>query len=330
MPAFEQEEKSMLRRTVLTLSMWAAGHATLGCAARTDDGDKFRDPLPVASDVSLSVPRSGDAPGSQTLAIGSSDGTSGYAKFYQFTRNVTDGVDLVTGAILGTIWVVVHTHPTTVDEHEATWGPGSGDALSPVVWRLTVREVGEAVFDYELDGRPKASTSDADYLAVLKGRGYGKSHPQHRDGFFSVDNDAARQLDPDRAHDHGTVKITHQLHAWPATIAVEIRPTPAPDWVDITVTHQQDRSGAVDVNALTDVEPLIKDGNLEDIVMHSRWANTGAGRADVQISGGDVPTLVKATECWSTSFFRSYYTDNVGLETTVGDPSACVFPDAQF
>ncbi len=320
----------MLRRTVVALGLWSAAHGALGCAAKTDEGDKFREALPATSDVNLSVPRSGDATSAQTLAIGSSDGTSGYAKFYTFTRNVTDGVDFVTGAILGTLWLVVHTHPTTIDEHQATWGPGSGDALSPVVWRLTVKEVGNAVFDFELDGRPKASTSETDYLAVLTGRGYGKSHPLHRDGFFLVDNDAARQLDPDRAHDHGTTKITYQLHAWPATLDVEIRPTPAPDWLDITVTHQQDGSGAVDIDALTDVEPVVKDGNLEDIVMHSRWANTGAGRADVQISGGDVSTLVKATECWSTSFFRSYYTDSAGLEPTVGDPSACVFADAQF
>src|SRR6266542_2143585 len=125
----------MLRRTVVALGLWSAAHGALGCAAKTDEGDKFREALPATSDVNLSVPRSGDATSAQTLAIGSSDGTSGYAKFYTFTR-------IVTGAILGTLWLVVHTHPTTIDEHQATWGPGSGDALSPVVWRLTVKEVG--------------------------------------------------------------------------------------------------------------------------------------------------------------------------------------------
>jgi hypothetical protein len=242
---------------------------------------------------------------------------------------VTDGVDLVTGVVLGSIWLVVHTHPTSVDDHQATWGPGSGDALSPVVWRLVVTEVEKGVFDYELDGRPKSSTSDSDYLAVLKGRGYGRAHAEHRNGSFTIDNDAARTLDPARAHDHGTTKITHALHNWPATIAVELRPTPAADWLDIGVTHRSDGSGDVDVNGLVDVgEP--KDGTLEDVVVHSRWASSGAGRADVQISGGSAPSLVKASECWSTSFARSYYTDNVGIEPTVGDPAACAFTDARF
>jgi hypothetical protein len=299
-----------------------------GCAASVDDGDKFREPLPVASEMSLSVPHSSGSTTRSGLAVGSGDAPA-YAKFYTFTRDVTDGVDLVTGVVLGSVWLIVHTHPTTIDQHQATWGPGSGDALSPVVWKLVVTEVQDGVFDYELDGRPKASTSDADWLAVLKGRGYGRNRAEHKNGYFTIDNDAAHTLDPARANDHGTTKITHQLHNWPATIAVELRPTPAPDWLDITVTHRSDGSGDVDVNGLVDVDQP-KNGVPEDVVVHSRWANTGAGRADVQISGGNAPVLVKASECWSTSFVRSYYTDNVGLEPTVGDPAACVFTDARY
>jgi hypothetical protein len=298
-----------------------------GCAASTDDGDKFRDPLPVASEMSVAVPSSSATTTRSGLAVGPSDAPT-YAKFYQFTRDVTDGVDLVTGVVLGSVWLVVHTHPTSVSDHQATWGPG-GDALSPVVWKLVVTEVEDGVFDYELDGRPKASTSDADYLAVLEGRGYGRDHAQHKNGYFTIDNDAAHTLDPARNNDHGTTKVTHQLHDWPVTIGVELRPTPGADWLDIAVTHRADGSGDVDVNGLVDVsEP--KNGTSEDVVVHSRWATTGAGRADVQISGGDAPTLVEASECWSTSFVRSYYTDNVGLEATVGDPASCAFTDAQF
>ena len=298
----------------------------LGCAMKVEDGERFREPIPEASQVSLALPGSSAAsPAPDTLAFVAA---VEHAKFYEFTRAMADGVDGVTRAIVGSIWIVVHSRPTTVANHEATWGPGADNALSPVVWRLTVTEVSAGVFDYRLDGRPKASTSEADYLAVLKGRGYGRSHAEHRNGYFTVDNDAAKRLDPARAHDQGTTKITHRLSAWPATIAVEIRPTPAPNWADVTVTHQQDGSGAVDVSAFTDIEETNKDGKLEDIVMHNRWAKTGAGRADVQISGGSVPVLVKATECWSSQFERTYYTDN-GITSPSGDPASCVFPDAK-
>jgi hypothetical protein len=302
------------------------GMAQLGCMASVDDGGRYREAIPEASQVALAVPGTAVAAAdNETLAY-----TGDPATFYQFTRAVTDGVDSVTRSILGSIWIVIHTRPTSVGSHEAIWGPGADNALAPVVWRLKVTEVTTDVFDYELDGRPKASTAESDYLAVLQGRGYGRSHAEHRNGYFLVDNDAARTLDPARAHDHGTTKITHHLSSWPATLAVEIRPTPAPDWTDITVAHQPDGSGAVDLAALTDIEETNKDGKLEDVVMHNRWAKDGAGRADVQISGGSVPMLVKASECWSTTFERSYYTDSAGLAPTTGDPASCAFPDAKF
>jgi hypothetical protein len=305
----------------------AVGIAQLGCVVNVDDGEKFREPIPESSQVRLALPgSSGTGAAEETLAYGAGE----RAKFYEFTRALADGVDGVTRSILGSIWIVVHTRPTTVSGHEATWGPGSDNALSPVVWRLKVTEVSPGVFDYQLDGRPKGSNAESDYLAVLQGRGYGRSHAEHRNGWFLVDNDAAHELDPARAHDRGTTKITHTLRSWPATIAVELRPTPAPNWTDITVTHEPDGAGAVDVSAFTDIEDTNKDGKLEDVIMHNRWAKTGAGRADVQISGGSVPMLVKATECWSTDFTRSYYVDSAGLAPTMGDPAACVFPGTKF
>jgi hypothetical protein len=319
----------MLRRNACAWGLGAmVGMAQLGCVASLDDGERFREPIPEASEVSLALP-GGTAAASETETLAYA-GDADRAKFYEFTRAVSDGVDGVTRAILGSIWIVVHTRPTTVSAHQATWGPGADNALAPVVWRLTVTEVSDGVFDYQLDGRPKGSTAEADYLSVLKGRGHGRSHPEHRNGSFVVDHDNAKTLDPARNRDQGTTKIEHHLSAWPASLAVAIRPTPAPRWTDITVTHQKDGSGAVDVNALTDVEDKNKDGNLEDVVMHNRWAKDGAGRADVQISGGSVPMLVKATECWSTTFTRSYYTDSAGLAPTEGDPASCAFVDPKF
>jgi hypothetical protein len=319
----------MLRRCAWTVGVCSAlGVAQLGCMANVDDGAKFREPIPESSQVSLALPgSSASSPAAETLAYGAAGER---AKFYEFTRAVTDGVDFVTRSILGSIWIVVHTGPTTVGQHEATWGPGADNALSPVVWRLKVTETSAGVFDYQLDGRPKGSNAESDYLTVLAGRGYGRSHAEHKNGWFLVDNDAARKLDPARAHDQGTTKITHHLRSWPATIAVELRPTPTPSWTDVTVIHELDGSGVVDVSALTDIEEANKDGKLEDVVMHNRWTKDGAGRADVQISGGSVPMLVRATECWSAKFDRTYYTDSAGLAPTTGDAAACAFPGAKF
>src|SRR4051812_5888919 len=114
-----------MRRVAMALGVFA-GSCAVGCVASTDDGNKFREPLPVASEMSLSVPRSGASTARGGLAFGPGDTAPVYAKYYQFTRDVTDGVDLVTAVVLGSVWLVVHTHPTTIDDRHATWGPGAG------------------------------------------------------------------------------------------------------------------------------------------------------------------------------------------------------------
>ena len=54
----------------------------------------------------------------------------------------------------------------------------------------------------------------------------------------------------------------------------------------------------------------------------------GAGRADITIAGGDIPSnpgVVSAVECWGADFVRSYYTDSIEFSPTEGDATACVY-----
>jgi len=72
-----------------------------------------------------------------------------------------------------------------------------------------------------------------------------------------------------------------------------------------------------------------KNTKLEDVVIDSRWNQVGAGRADIDIAGGDLPSttpMVDAVECWGTDFLQSYYSDSVGFSPNVGVESACVYP----
>src|SRR5579863_676543 len=84
----------------VTLALFAQG-----CALPTNSADEFKEPVPQASDVALRVPGSATAQSGtatqaqQELRIqggGATTGTTGAtsnAEFYQFTRNITDGVD---------------------------------------------------------------------------------------------------------------------------------------------------------------------------------------------------------------------------------------------
>jgi hypothetical protein len=330
-----------MTKTIATLAGSAALLAcTQGCTLQTG-ADRFREPIPAASDAALSVPGSRAAGssmqsvrlGSLRLQTGGSDNTggAGYATFYEFTRDVADGVDWATLAILGAVAAVTSTPPTAIDSRHAVWGPGRGSALDPVSWKLTVTESGAGAYDYVIAGRPHLSTSDADWRSILTGHGYDKTSANHGSGHFQIDRDALHALDPVTNAGTGSVTIDYDARTYPATIAANVTTDDGTgSWFDVTVTHQQDGGGKVTISALGDISTP-KDGTNENVAETSRWNETGAGRADVEMSGGDLKTTqVLASQCWSNAFVQTYYTDNVDYQPTAGDPATCAFSQAQF
>jgi len=328
-----------------TRGMWAitvvAAATTLsGCVLKQEDTDaeRFRGAIPQAESVQVAGPEDTQNAGSQTGQSIQADepwAEGPWAKWYGFTRHVRKDVNGVTALVLGGIWVVVHTQPTSITPNEATWGPFT-DSLEPVTWRFRVTEVGEDEYDYTLEGRPKASESDGDYRSVLTGKGWGKGHANHGDGFFEIDLDTARELDPfEHQGDSGKIKVTHDLppdittniFSQPRSITAEVKPTASGDWFTVTSNSNADGTGTLLVQAHADAD----DSNLtkkEDIGIQSQWNAQGAGRADISISGGDVPAEwdpVSAVECWGTDFYRVYYTDSVGWEPTEGEAAQCAY-----
>ena len=75
---------------------------------------------------------------------------------------------------------------------------------------------------------------------------------------------------------------------------------------------------------------------LETMSIHSRWQETGAGRSDVMISGGDVATAqvgaqATASECWDSNFASAYMTNSYGDTAKMwGAESSCVFTPAMY
>ena len=61
--------------------------------------------------------------------------------------------------------------------------------------------------------------------------------------------------------------------------------------------------------------------------MHSKWDATGAGRANVEFTDGDLgSTRVLFSECWNSQFYRTFYVDNRNINPKEGNVSSCVFP----
>ncbi|HET9930863.1 MAG TPA: hypothetical protein VFQ35_09260, partial [Polyangiaceae bacterium] len=289
-----------------------------------------RDALPEANQVSVAGPEH-DSSGKKTLAIGG--GGAEVAEWYAFTRNVRDGVNVVTRDVLAGVWLVVHSPPSKVGMDFAEWGPYT-DALDPAAYRMRVERSPDGTYLYRLEGRPRSSSSEADYVAVLTGKGYGKLDSRHGDGEFTIDLDAAKRLDPIKHRDDsGTVSITHDLpaedpSALPRIIAAQVDPA-GDAWVRIRSEAKVDLTGTLSVDAHADTDES-KATAMEDISLVSRWKADGQGRADVSIAGGDLPAaipLVTASECWNDSFARVYYSDSVGFKPVFGDSTACVYSD---
>lgn len=304
-----------------------------------DDAERFREAIPTADHVRVAGPEAapvGAAAEASIRALASGGWDDGpWAKYYGFTREVRDGVNDVTAVVLGSVWLIVHTEPSTLREREAIWGPWA-DSLSPAEYRLRVTESAPDEYDYALEGRPKGSA--AAYAAVLSGRGHGRGDPRHGDGWFEIDLDAVRALDPFEVREgSGKIRITHdldpritrQLFVGDRAVSAEVTPTELEVWWVAESVSREDGTGTLQVRAHDDADET-RLTRLEDLEIASRWRADGAGRADVVVSGGDVPAAVgavRAVECWGTDFTTSYYADDLEWEPTTGDPSACAFAE---
>jgi hypothetical protein len=325
---------------------WLAGSALAltvvsGCTLqKKDDADEFRDAVPEAESIALSGPdaASGSSatastgPSRRTLATGPA--ATQYAKWYGFTRQMRDGVNKITAGVLGGVWLVIHSEPSAVTADSATWGPWN-DELNPATYRFRVTRVATDEYDYVLEGRPKSSSADSDYQPVLTGHGFGRPSEKHGQGTFQIDLDEAKALDPfDNQDNSGTVTVDHELPrdfsdnlgALPRTITATVMPQGDAHY-RVESLANVDHTGTIHVTAHVDIDDS-KQTKLEDVVINSRWQASGAGRADIDISGGDIPesiAKVDAVECWGTDFTQSYYMDSASLAPTVGDASACVY-----
>lgn len=322
-------------RLVSPLAFALAATALGGCAPN-DDSNEFQEAIPEQGSVNVDGPDGARADMSTqagTFGTMASGAASAPAFWYGFTRDLRDGVNAVTAGVLVSVWAVVHLDPTEVSDDHAVWGPYDGDALDPARYRLTVTRLEPRHFRYLLEGQKK---SGGDYLNVLDGDGYGRASASHGDGQFVLDLDNAKAVDPTKhTNDSGQVTIVHDLppdigrvrDALPRTITATVAPAGEAS-VDITSLAHEDHTGELDVVAHVDIDDSHATA-LEDVNVVSRWRSTGAGRADIGISGGDLPAEglegVTAVECWGSDFARVYYTDSAGIKPTEGDAAECVY-----
>ena len=333
---------SMTGRLVLGLALATAGLA--GCGK--DEGDDFRDGVPQHEDVTLAVPGA-DA---QQSALVAGDGTEAIhagllgdkSEMYALTRGITGIVNLGTVYVLTLVHTITEYPPTAVMKDTAVWGPYT-EPLSPNTWRLTVNRVARGQFHYVLEARAKTDPDTA-FLTILSGNhtqavpgSHRREHlPAYGSGDFVLDWNAAQKL-PEHDKNVGTAAFTYSRLSPTSDVSIGVVFTQVKDddtgmLIDALYDYvaSPGNGGSFDFKVTKDY--VATSPALEQMTVRSRWLETGAGRSDVMLSGGDLgATQATANECWSAAFTSVFMTNSYGdADKMWGAETSCAFPTAMY
>lgn len=298
-----------------------------GCIQQNEGPVAVRNALPTHEQIRINVPEN------QRMYAGLGE----LSESYVLTRNISRTLNGGAAWVLILVHAVVQYPPTTAAGNTYTWGPHS-DALDPAEWRLTVTELEDGSYDWQLDGRSKL-TAGSTFETIIAGMAVPGADPHRGTGSFYVDFDAAERVNPVDNEAAGRIDVAYDLEnrdGTPSSVQMHIvapaegSATPG-ELVSADYSYFENMDGSGDLTFALNKD-LDDEGSLaEDAVIRSRWIPTGAGRADMQVSGGDLNDLVViASECWDTTFAQVYYEDNQEWKATEGDPAACAFADADL
>jgi hypothetical protein len=327
----------MKRSLGIALALTVSASLT-ACKPRTDeDLSEIRGAIPAAEAVRVNAPGASGKPeagkGGLERELGAGIPAVGEtAEFYAFTRNISSGLNTGAAFVLIMVRTIVAYPVTSIEGDLYIWGPWT-ETLNPAEYRLTVRRDLDGSYLWAFEGRRKADGPSAPFLAVVSGDAMPGAVPFHGSGEFMMDFDMAEQLDPVGNDGVGQLAVTYDLTGDPRWVTMDfetLAATPdggqAPASFHYEYAEVSNGSGDFQFTLTADLD---NNGSLwEEAAIRSRWQPTGAGRADIQISGGDAGTIVvNASECWDTGFLRSYYTDSVNWKPTEGDAGSCAFAD---
>lgn len=285
----------------------------VACAKQDDAPAGIERALPTTDQVSIKLPEQ------QTRSIGQ------LASWYVATRDITRTFNGGSAWVLVLLHTIVKFPVTTVSGDTYTWGPWS-DALDPAEYKLDVRAKTDGTYSYQLSGRSKTA-ANASFEVVVDGTADPRKGDLLGNGQFLIDFDASHRVNPLDASDaKGSVDVRYDLSAHHLDLTImstDIFGKPA------LADYAYNETAAGGDMTLGFSSNVGGGPALESATLHSRWLNSGAGRADGVIGGGDLGTLqATASECWNTSFKRVFYTDSVTFAATEGQSTACAFPTA--
>ena len=296
-----------------------------GCGVEKADG--FRNGYPKSEAVTMKLPGSSGALSGDRTRQGLEGEKAG---LYTLTRGVTYVVNGGGVAVLLLVKAIGDQTPTTVTEGKAVWGPHT-DSLSPNTYKFTVTKNGTDDYSYVLEARGKTE-ADSAFRVVLSG-----SHlvtgKDLGSGTFLLDWDKLATL-PEHDDNVGTAEYSYSRTSATAEVKIDAvfkqvldRDSKKLLDVDYKYVANPGKGGNFEFKMVKD---LAVGAALENSSVKSRWEETGAGRSDVKVNGGNLTSEATFSECWDSNFASRYLVASFAPTGGWGAENACAFKTADF
>jgi len=323
-----------LRKSLLISTLMLAG------CGRMDREAEFRSVLPTQELVEVKTP----AKSGQALTSGEvhGQGQGDLSELYTLTRSTTKLVNGGTLLVLGLVDAVTEHRPTTLTEDTAVWGPHT-EPLARNTWKLTVKKTGDQTYSYTVSAKAKEA-QDSAFVDVITGTHTasvdeaGEPRKGFGQGEFTLDWDKAATL-PEHDNNVGrfTVKYARLNAQSAATVDAAFRQVrdenDASKRVDADYRYAATptQGGQFDFKLVQDWYKAEGSAAKETLTIKSRWLESGAGRSDVELTGGDLgEESATANECWDTSFASRYLRASYALPQYGIEASDCAFTSADY
>ena len=332
------------------LVVLAIGFSHVGCLVEENKlPDEFKQAIPEAGIVNLDIPGGGDSETlRQALRSGKADGDV-KAKYYLDTINGVRGLNAMTWGLLHLVDDITDNPYTEKVDNGFVWGPHT-PALSLVTIKFTLLKEGDNHFSYSLQVRKKEDSSGP-FDDVLTGEYQSSGGALKSVGIMVLDFDTMKSLDQTTVAS-GVITFDYDTAGDGRVINVMLdgfQDGEMDEPGDATYSYQEnaDLSGQYGFSLVADVhqdDPERQDLVLkENLSYHIRWTAAGNGRADVLVTGGDLPNVTPAvesfyvSECWDEFFNQVFLQQTVMLAAgdpwegePIGDGTQCIFAEAVF
>ena len=248
------------------------------------------------------------------------------------------GVNAAMVKWLSVVDVVTRHKPTSRTENSRRWGPTpKKDGLD---WRLDLERSGN-VFTWNISFAVTGTPADADaWRQIVSGVVEGDRLGRRGLGEITFDLDAAQVFGSasqgliHASYDHTTCKRSMhlQFEGYVGEAAAKAKHPPAP----LDAVHYYERNceggGKLEWAYLEDIHARFAPDQscAESIRLTTRWDDSGAGRGDFIIDGGDlVFGRIQGSQCWNDQLRPVWRDgpDSLFWHLEKGNRDACVYDD---